>query len=166
VYASNHESWFDIPALVTTLPGSVRFLAKKELSKVPLFGHAMRIAGHITVDRRNLESAHQAYEDAARSIRGGISAMVFAEGTRTRDGRLRTFKKGPFVLAIAAQAPVVPVYVEGGYAILRRGNLRPHPGTMTVHIGVPIPTVGLTYEDRDALSTKVRTAILALGARE
>jgi 1-acyl-sn-glycerol-3-phosphate acyltransferase len=165
VYASNHESWFDIPALVTTLPGSVRFLAKKELRKVPLFGRAMRAAGHIIVDRRNLTSAQAAYEDAAHAIRGGISAVVFVEGTRTRDGKLRPFKKGPFVLAIVAQAPVVPIHVSGGFRVLRRGSLRPHPGTMTVHVGAPIPTAGLTYDDRDALSARVRAAIIGMGAR-
>lgn len=166
VYASNHESWFDIPALVTTLPGSIRFLAKKELSKVPLFGRAMRAAGHIMIDRKNLASAHAAYEDAARAIRTGISAVGFVEGTRTRDGKLRSFKKGPFILAIVAQAPIVPVYVEGGFRVLRRGSLRPHPGLMTVHVGVPIPTAGLTYEDRHVLSARVRAAIIGLGARE
>jgi 1-acyl-sn-glycerol-3-phosphate acyltransferase len=165
VYACNHESWFDIPALVTTLPGSIRFLAKKGLGKVPLLGRAMRAAGHIMIDRRNLASAHAAYEDAARTIRGGLSAVVFVEGTRTRDGKLRTFKKGPFILAITAQAPIVPVYVEGGFRVLRRGSLRPHPGPMTVHVGVPIPTAGLTYEDRHALSARVRAAIIGLGAR-
>jgi 1-acyl-sn-glycerol-3-phosphate acyltransferase len=166
VYASNHESWFDIPALVTTLPGSVRFLAKKELGKVPLFGRAMRLTGHITVDRDNPDAAHAAYAAAAHAIPGGISAVVFAEGTRTRDGKLRPFKKGPFVLAILAQAPVVPVYVEGGYRILRRGSLRPRPGTMTVHIGEPIATTGLRYDDRDALAARVRAAIIGLGAKE
>lgn len=165
VYASNHESWFDIPALVTTLPGSIRFLAKKELSKVPLFGRAMQAAGHIAVDRTNPDSAHAAYDAAARSVRGGISAVVFAEGTRTRDGKLRPFKKGPFILAILAQAPIVPVYVEGGYRVLRRGSLRPHPGTMTVHLSAPIQTSGLTYDDRDDLSARVRTVIIGMGAR-
>ena len=166
VLASNHESWFDNPALVTTSPGWIRFLAKQELGKAPLFGGAMRAAGHITVNRRNPDSAHAAYDAAVRSLRGGISAVVFAEGTRTHDGKLRPFKEGPFVLAIMAQVPIVPVYVEGGYRVLRRGSLRPYPGAMTVHLGQPISTAGLTCEDRDALAARVRVAIIGLGARE
>jgi 1-acyl-sn-glycerol-3-phosphate acyltransferase len=165
VYVANHQSWFDIAALEDVLPGSLRFLAKKELGKVPLFGRAMRAAGHIEIDRKNLTSAVSAYENAARAIRGGLSAVVFAEGTRSRDGRLKSFKKGPFVLAIVAQVPLVPVFADGGFAILPKGSIRPRPGTITVRIGTPMPTEGLGYEDRDALSARTRQAMIDLGAR-
>lgn len=166
VFVANHQSWFDIPALVVVLPGSIRFLAKKELGRVPLFGRALRAAGHIEIDRHDLGSAVEAYRGAAEEIRMGLSAMVFAEGTRSRDGRLLPFKKGPFVLAIVARVPVVPVYVEGGREVLPRGSLRPRPGVLTVHVGEPIPTIGLGYEDREALSSRARAALVALGARE
>jgi 1-acyl-sn-glycerol-3-phosphate acyltransferase len=164
VYAANHQSWFDIVALVDVLPGSLRFIAKKELGRVPLFGRALRAAGHIEIDRKDLSSAVAAYENAAREVQRGLSAVVFAEGTRTRTGRLQPFKKGPFVLAIVAQVPLVPVYVAGGFEVLPKGSIRPRPGTITAHIGLPIPTTGLTYEDRDDLSARTRAAMVAMGA--
>ncbi|HEY7680999.1 MAG TPA: lysophospholipid acyltransferase family protein [Gemmatimonadales bacterium] len=166
VYVANHQSWFDILAAVAVLPGSLRFIAKKELGRVPLFGRALRTAGHIEIDRRNLGDAVSAYRNAAQSIRGGLSAVVFAEGTRSLDGRLAPFKKGPFVLAIVAQVPIVPVYIEGGRQVLPKGSIRPRPGPLVLHLGAPIPTTGLSYEDRDQLSARVRAAIVALGARE
>jgi 1-acyl-sn-glycerol-3-phosphate acyltransferase len=165
VFVCNHQSWLDILAVLDVLPGSLRFVAKQELGRVPLFGRALRAAGHIEIDRHNLTSAVAAYEAAARSIRGGLSAVVFAEGTRSRDGRLRPFKKGPFVLAVVAQVPVVPVCILGGYEALPRGSMRLRAVPMTVRLGPPIPTAGLTYEDRDALAARVRAALIALGAR-
>jgi 1-acyl-sn-glycerol-3-phosphate acyltransferase len=166
VYVANHQSWFDIAALVDVLPGSLRFLAKKELGRVPLFGRALRAAGHVEIDRKNLTSAVSAYENAARAIQSGLSAVVFAEGTRSRDGRLQPFKKGPFVLAIVARVAVVPVFIEGSWAILPRGSIRPTPGVITVRVGTPIRTKGLTYEDRDTLSARARNAMIEMGARE
>lgn len=166
VFTANHQSWLDIIALLVLLPGSVRFVAKRELGRVPLFGPAMRAAGHIEVDRRDLRSAVSAYEEAGRVIQSGFSALVFPEGTRSRDGRLLPFKKGPFVLAIVAQVPVVPVVILGSHDALPRGNVRPRPVPITVRLGDPIPTAGLTYADRDRLSDQVRAAMLALGARE
>lgn len=166
VFAANHQSWLDIIALLVVLPGTVRFVAKKELGYVPLFGRAMRASGHIEIDRRHLTNAVAAYESAGRVIRSGFSAMVFAEGTRSRDGRLRPFKKGPFVLAIVAQVPVVPVAILGGYEALPRGSIRPRPVPLIVRLGTPIPTAGLSYDDRGRLSDEVRSALLGLGLRE
>ncbi|MEO8636043.1 MAG: lysophospholipid acyltransferase family protein [Gemmatimonadales bacterium] len=166
VYASNHPSWFDIPALVTLLPGSLRFVAKQELMRVPLFGAALRTGGHIGIDRHNLDSAVAAYAAAGQTIRSGKSAVVFVEGTRSRDGRLLPFKKGAFVLAIVAQVPVIPVVVVGSFHVLPRGSFRPRPGPIVVRIGQPIPTAGLGYEDRDRLSAQCRAAMLGLGAVE
>jgi 1-acyl-sn-glycerol-3-phosphate acyltransferase len=166
VFASNHLSFVDIWALLVTLPGSIRFVAKRGLAWVPIMGNAMRIARHVFIDRRNLASAMAAYDEAARVMRSGISAVVFVEGTRSRDGRLREFKKGGFVLAIAAQAPLVPVCVTGSWAILPRSNLTMRPGPITVRVGQPIPTAHLSYDDRDALSARCRAAILSMGAIE
>jgi 1-acyl-sn-glycerol-3-phosphate acyltransferase len=166
VYVSNHPSWFDIPALLAVLPGSLRFVAKQGLMRVPLFGAALRAGGHIGVDRRNLASAVAAYESAGRTIRGGRCAVVFVEGTRSRDGRLQSFKKGPFVLAIVAQVPVIPVVVVGSFHVLPRGSIRPRPGPIVVRIGQPISTIGLVYADRDRLSAQCRAAMIGLGAVE
>ncbi|HEU4700288.1 MAG TPA: lysophospholipid acyltransferase family protein [Gemmatimonadales bacterium] len=162
VYVSNHVSYADVWVLLAVVPGSVRFVAKKELLRIPLFAQALRQGGQIVIDRRHLKSAFGAYDAAAAAIRAGMSAIVFVEGTRSSDGALLPFKKGPFVLAIAAQVPVVPVYVEGTREVLPRGRLvaRQHP--VRVRFGAPIPTAGLGYEDRDALSARAREAMLAL----
>lgn len=166
VYVANHQSWLDILAVLDVLPGSLRFVAKKELGRVPLFGRALRASGHIEIDRRNLDSAVGAYQAAAEAIHGGLSAMVFAEGTRSRDGRLMPFKKGPFVLAIVAQVPVIPVAILGSYEALPTGSIRPRPVPITVRVGPPIPTTGLGYDDRDPLAARTRGALLGLGVRE
>jgi 1-acyl-sn-glycerol-3-phosphate acyltransferase len=165
VYASNHTSMFDIWALAATLPGSTRFVAKEELGRIPLVGLAMRRAGHIMIDRFNRARAFEAYDQAAGTIRSGISPIVFPEGTRSLTGDLLPFKNAPFGLAIAAQVPVVPVYVDGTYRILPKGGLRLHPMPIRVQIGVPIPTAGLTPHDRDGLRDRVRAAILELKTR-
>jgi 1-acyl-sn-glycerol-3-phosphate acyltransferase len=164
VYIANHASFVDIWALLQELPGTVRFVFKKEMNKIPVLGLAMRSMQHFPIDRKNLSAAFAAYEEAAVLIRGGISAVVFAEGTRSRDGKLHTFKKGPFVLAIAAGVPVVPVLCRETFATLPKGSLTPRRGTVTLHVGDPIPTTGLSYEDRTPLSQSARAQLVAMGA--
>jgi 1-acyl-sn-glycerol-3-phosphate acyltransferase len=156
----------DIWAIVTHLPRVPKFVMKKELLRIPIFGSAARGAGHIVIDRQNRVSAFESYQRASQVIRDGASACVFAEGTRSRTGRLLPFKKGPFVLAIAAQVPMVPVLVVGAYELMPRLAPYPHPGTVTLRIGEELPTEGLRYEDREALSTRARAAMLAMGALE
>lgn len=162
VFASNHQSWFDILALAANLHRTVRFVSKIELARVPILGRAMRQAGHIFIDRANRQQALSAYEEVSRVIRDGMSAIVFPEGTRSRTGQLLPFKKGPFVLAIAAQVPIVPVYCAGTFTIMPKGSLfvRPHP--VTVVFGSPIATEGLTYEAREEVLRRTRAAIEAL----
>lgn len=159
VFISNHQSFFDILAIVTALPPGVRFVAKKELTKVPVFGRAMRSAGHVIIDRHNQPRAFEAYERAAQGIRRGLHAVVFAEGTRSRTGQLQPFKKGPFVLAIAARAPVVPIYCANTFEILPKGTFRVSPRPVTIYIGRPIETDGLTYDDRDRLRDEAHRVI-------
>lgn len=164
VYVANHISLLDIPALVVGLPPVPKFVMKKELLRVPLFGKAARAAGHIAIDRGNRGAAFAAYDEAAEVVRRGRAALVFAEGTRSRTGHLLPFKKGPFVLAIAAQVPVVPVVVVGSYELLPKLHLVPKPGEVVLRVGHDIPTAGLTYEDREAVSRAAREAMIALGA--
>ena len=164
VYIANHASFIDIWALLQELPGTVRFVFKKEMNRIPVLGLAMRSMQHIPIDRKNLSAAFAAYEEAAVLIRGGISAVVFAEGTRSRDGKLHTFKKGPFVLAIAAGVPVIPVLCEGTFAALPKGSMTPRRGRVTLRIGDPIPTTGLSYDDRNPLSQSARAQLVAMGA--
>ncbi|HXQ27814.1 MAG TPA: lysophospholipid acyltransferase family protein [Gemmatimonadales bacterium] len=165
VYASNHTSMFDIWALAATLPGSTRFVAKQELRRVPLVGRAMVGAGHIFIDRTNRARAFDAYRQAGATIRGGISAIVFPEGTRSRTGDLLPFKNAPFALAIAAQVPIVPVYVADTHRILPKGSFRLRPMPIRLTVGEPIPTAGLEPDDREALRDRVREAIEQLKAR-
>ena len=126
---------------------------------IPIFGQAIKAAGHIYIDRQQREAAFESYERAASVIQQGMSALIFAEGTRSRTGNLLPFKKGPFVLAIAAQVPALPVYCAHTFGILPKGHIRVRPRPITLYFGEPIETAGMSYEDRDELSTKVRTVI-------
>jgi 1-acyl-sn-glycerol-3-phosphate acyltransferase len=155
VFIANHVSWFDIPAMIAVLP-HYGFVAKRELERVPLFGPAARAVGVIYIDRDNRKAAFGAYEDAAAKIRDGHPVLVYPEGTRGESYALRPFKKGPFVLAIGAQAPVVPVVIHGTIQVNPRGSLRANSGTVHVHLLPPVPTAGLTYGDRDQLADTVR----------
>ena len=151
VFVSNHVSWYDIFTLLAILP-RYRFVAKAELFKIPLFGPAARRAGTIPIQRENRKAAFQAYDEAAREIRAGASVVVCPEGTRGDNYSLRPFKKGPFVLAIAAEAPVVPLVVYGTREVQPKGSFIIRSGTVHVHFLEEIPTVGMHYEDRDRLA--------------
>src|SRR5204862_7131816 len=165
VYASNHSSMFDIWALSLVLPGSTRFVAKHELTRVPVMGPAMLRAGHVTIDRFNRKRAFEAYERAAATIKSGISTIVFPEGTRSRTGELLPFKNAPFGLAIAAQVPIVPVYVHNTFQIMPKGAWRLRSRPIRLLVGEPIPTAGLQPGDRERLRDEVRAAMVALQSK-
>ena len=158
VYIANHVSWYDIPAMIAALP-HYGFVAKRELERVPLFGAAARAVGVIFIDRDNRKAAFNAYESAAGRIRQGQAVLVYPEGTRGDSYALRPFKKGPFVLAIGSQAPIVPTVVHGTIEVNPRGSFRANPGTVHVHLLDPIPTAGLSYDEREALADRVRQAM-------
>ena len=129
-----------------------KFIAKAELGRIPLFGRASRACGMIFIDRDNRKAAFAGYETAARRIRGGASIVVFPEGTRGHQYALRPFKKGPFVLAVASGAPIVPTVLHGTREVFGRGTMWVRSGEVHVHFLEPISTEGLTYDDRDQLS--------------
>jgi 1-acyl-sn-glycerol-3-phosphate acyltransferase len=163
---SNHSSMFDIWALSATLPGSVRFLAKQELFKIPLLGPAMRAAGHIPIDRAARKKAFEAYDQVGKMIRAGFSSpVVFPEGTRSRTGELLPFKNAPFGLAIAAQVPIIPVYVHHAFEILPKGAWRLRPRPIRLLVGEPIDTKGLQPTERERLRDEVRAAMVALQSK-
>ena len=158
VYIANHVSWYDIPAMIAALP-HYGFVAKRELERIPLFGAAARAVGVIFIDRDNRKAAFAAYESAAGRIREGHPVLVYPEGTRGEQYALRPFKKGPFVLAIGAQAPIVPTVIHGTIEVNPRGSFRANPGTVHVHLLDPLPTAGLSYDEREALADRVRLAM-------
>jgi len=155
VFVANHVSWFDILAMYDVLP-QYGFVAKSELENIPLFGSAARAVGVIYIDRDNLKAAFGAYDDASKKIQAGQSVAVYPEGTRGERYALRPFKKGPFVLAIAAGVPIVPVVIHGTIAVNPRGEFRASPGVVHIQLLDPIPTEGLTYDDREALADQTQ----------
>jgi len=161
LYVTNHQSLFDVLALVRALPGQYRIIAKKELFAIPVFGWALSLAGFIKIDRADREKAFRSLDIAASKIAGGMSVVVFAEGTRSPDGRLLPFKKGGFVLAIQSGCPIVPVSLSGSRAIMSRNSLDIRPGDIDVVIGRPIETGGWTMDRRDELIASVRRAVEA-----
>jgi 1-acyl-sn-glycerol-3-phosphate acyltransferase len=161
ILMSNHQSLVDIAAIVSTLPPtqSWRFVAKKELTRVPIFGQVLVASGHVIIDRGDRERAVASLRRAAEIIRSGTTVIVFPEGTRSPRGNLRTFKSGPFHLALEAQVPIVPVTVSGSQRITPKGQLIVHHGVVKITYGKPIPTRGLSNDDRHALAARVREAI-------
>jgi len=159
VYVTNHQSLFDVLALVRALPGQYRIIAKKELFSIPVFGWALALAGFIKIDRADRDKAFRSLEVAARRLQRGLSVVVFAEGTRSPDGRLLPFKKGGFVLAIQSGCPIVPISLSGSRAIMPRSSLDIRPGAIDVVFGQPIETTGWTLERRDELIAVVRRAV-------
>lgn len=162
VFCSNHQSNIDPPVLFEALHPRVHVLYKAELNALPILARAFRLGGFIPVDRRNKEAAMRSIEAGARSIQAGNSFLIFPEGTRSRTDELLPFKKGGFIMAIKAQAPIVPVAIRGGRAAMRRGSWLISPVHVSVRVGTPVETVGLTLDDRDALIAQVRAAIEAL----
>jgi 1-acyl-sn-glycerol-3-phosphate acyltransferase len=148
VYVANHQSQFDIPALVLSMPCDFRMVAKRELLYIPIFGWALWLAGFIFIDRRDRDRAIRRLDRTVRRIHRGTSVVVFAEGTRSPDGHLLPFKKGGFVLALKAGVPIVPVSIRGGHQVLPKGTLRVRPGSIDVVFGAPIPTSSYSLDSR------------------
>jgi 1-acyl-sn-glycerol-3-phosphate acyltransferase len=157
---SNHQSVFDTGAIIATLPISFRFVAKRELTWIPFFGWALRAGGHVIIDRSQRERAVHSLREAAQRIQQGTNVIIFPEGTRSTTETLGELKSGGFHLAIQAGVPVVPISVSGSRRITPKKSLRIESGRIHVHYGTPIPTRGLTVEDRSALKDAVRAAIL------
>ena len=166
IVVANHASFFDILALLAWLPVAPKFVAKKELFSIPIFGQAIKAAGHVRIDRGNRKEAFNAYDSATRQMREHqLTIVVYPEGTRTRDGSLLPFKKGPFVFAIESGTAVVPCYVGGAFGIQPKGSIRVRPRPLVIALGEPIPAAGLTLDDRDALLERSRAAMVALKSR-
>ena len=159
IYMSNHQSNFDIPVLLAYLPVQFRWLAKVELFRIPIFGFAMQRAGYISIDRSNRKSAILSLRRAAEIIRGGVSVLIFPEGTRSLDGNIRPFKSGGFILAIDSGVPIVPVIIHGTWPIMSKDRLRIRPGNVVLEIEKPVETSPYSRSDKAELMEKVRQII-------
>jgi 1-acyl-sn-glycerol-3-phosphate acyltransferase len=157
IYMSNHVSNLDPPILVPSVPGRCSVLVKKEVFRVPIFGTAMRVADLVPVDRSNREAAIESVHAAAEVLRHGLNMVIYPEGTRSTDGRLLPFKKGPFHLAIEAGVPVVPVTILGTAELWPKGTLAMKSGRATLIFHPPIDPAD--FADRDQLMAAVREQI-------
>ncbi|MGC9977178.1 MAG: lysophospholipid acyltransferase family protein [Syntrophales bacterium] len=159
IFMANHQSDFDILIVLAHLQGQFRWIVKKELFQIPLFGKAMQSAGYIEIDREDREKAMLSLDKAAMKIREGKSVMSFPEGTRSKDGRIKPFKHGMFYLAIKSGVPIVPISIIGAGEIMPRRSLRIKPGKITMVIDKPIDISGYSIENRQELIDRVQNII-------
>lgn len=154
VFASNHQSIYDIPVIFSALPFQMRIIAKASLGSFPFLGWHLRLAGHLLVDRENPGAS--VFKKMQRMIGQDASLIIFPEGTRSRDGRVARFKGGVFLLAIESGLPIVPISVAGTRHVMLKGRLMTCPGDVTLTVHEPVSTAGLTREDARALAARVQ----------
>ncbi len=163
VYLANHSSYLDIIALGATVPDDMRFIFKRELARIPLFGWSLAAGPYILIDRSDPRNAMASIERAAARIADGASVVIFPEGTRTHDGQLGAFKRGGFMLATRSGVPMVPLAIRGTYALLSRHSRHVRPGHVEVIIGTPIPgRANPTRAEEQEIQRDVRTQLLAM----
>ncbi len=166
VLVCNHQSMIDICALFRAVPVPLRFVLKQELAAVPLLGAYARAMGMVFIDRGDPRRARARLQAAAEQVRGGATVCAFAEGTRSRDGRVGAFKGGAFQLAIAAGADIVPVAISDSGRVLPPHGFSVRPGTIRLQFGVPIPAAPGHAVDRHVLATRAHSAVMAMLANE
>ncbi|MCL1979717.1 MAG: 1-acyl-sn-glycerol-3-phosphate acyltransferase [Proteobacteria bacterium] len=165
IFAGNHCSQYDIFSFQGYFPHDFRWIAKKELFRVPIFGQAMHRVGYIPIDRSHGRQAVKSLDQAARRIASGSSVLIFPEGTRSPDGNLQEFKAGAVMLAIKAKVPIVPLGFCGSYQVLPKGRLLPRGGEIVIRIGTPISTAHYQATDKHTLATELHGAVARLLAQ-
>jgi 1-acyl-sn-glycerol-3-phosphate acyltransferase len=161
VFAANHTSNADAPAIVGAIPRRLGIFGRKSLFDIPIVGLAFRLAKFVPVDRGNRDAALASVRQAVAYIKSGSSFLVYPEGTRSPDGRMQRFKKGAFVMAIEAGVPIVPVACSGAHRIMKKNSLVIHPGKVTVRFGKPIDVSDYNVEQRDVLARRVHDVVAA-----
>jgi 1-acyl-sn-glycerol-3-phosphate acyltransferase len=159
ILVANHYSYFDIPCVFTAIPQPIRFMAKVSLFKIPIFGWALGRAGFIPIDRKNRRTAVKSFDLAVERIRKGNTIVVFPEEGRSRERAMRPFQRGGFLLALKSGLPILPVAIDGTYDVFPAGSWRVKPGPVTIRVGTPIPTEGLTVRSKQELLRQSREQI-------
>jgi 1-acyl-sn-glycerol-3-phosphate acyltransferase len=159
ILIANHSSYYDIPCVFAAIPQPIRFMAKISLFKIPIFGWAIGRAGFIPIDRKDRRTAVKSFEMAVDRIRKGNTVVVFPEEGRSRERAMRPFQRGGFLLALRSGLPILPVAIVGTYDVFRAGAKRVTPGPVTVRVGTPITTEGLTVRDKGRLLEESRAQI-------
>lgn len=159
ILIANHTSYFDIPCLQAVVMQPLRFLAKKSLFVVPIFGWALQASGFVPIDRKDRSTAVRSFDRAASQIRVGKSIVVFPEEGRSRTREMKPFKRGAFLLAIKAGVPIIPVAIRGTFEVLPAGRLSIRPGPVTLIFGEPVQTSGMSVRQNGELATTMRTTI-------
>ncbi len=162
VFASNHQSIYDIPILFASLPFQLRIIAKASLGRIPFMGWHLQRTGHVLVDRSKPGAG--VVKKMARLVAAGHSLIVFPEGTRSTDGTVARFKGGSFLIALEAGLPVVPISVQGSRHVMFRGRLMVCPGNVTITVHEPIETSGLPRDAVRAFSSRVHTVVASAAA--
>jgi 1-acyl-sn-glycerol-3-phosphate acyltransferase len=154
IFISNHQSYFDIPVLMQAVPNNLRFIYRKSLSRIPIFGWAMYLSGYIPINRDNARKALKSLRNAAEKIKKGISLVIFPEGTRSTEGKLGEFKRGMFVIAEEAKVKLVPVTINGSRKILPKQKFVINSGKVMVTFNKPIE-----FRDDRSLLNEIREII-------
>nr|WP_320010495.1 lysophospholipid acyltransferase family protein [uncultured Desulfobulbus sp.] len=162
IFAGNHVSQYDIFSFQGYFPHDFRWIAKKELFEIPVFGQAMHRVGYIAIDRSHGRQALKSLDRAAQRIAAGSSVLIFPEGTRSPDGHLKEFKAGAVLLAIKAGVPIVPLGFNGSYEVLPKGKLLPRPGEIVIRLGQPIVTDQFKSSDKQMLAGELQQSVAAL----
>jgi 1-acyl-sn-glycerol-3-phosphate acyltransferase len=162
VYVSNHTSYMDTPVIFGSLPFQFRILAKKDLWQWPMIGWYLSRSGQMPIDLENPHATLSSLGGAVKALRAGMPLFVFPEGGRTSTGALRPFLPGAAYLAIRAQVPLVPIALSGGFDLLPIHTKHFYPSKLTVHVGSPIETKGMTVRQNGELTERVRAAIAAM----